>query len=71
MNKWSELLIGLILLIGALLIAWFSSVNSWILFDKNFDFLHAAWIFLKGGIFWLVVMIGLLLITLGISDLRD
>lgn len=71
MNKWSELLLGLILLIGAILVAWYSSVYSWTLLGKNFNFLNAAWIFLKGGIFWFVVMIGLLFIMLGISDLKD
>ncbi|MDP2628386.1 MAG: hypothetical protein Q8P15_00625 [Nanoarchaeota archaeon] len=71
MNKWSELLLGLVLLIGAILVAWYSSVYSWTLFGKNFNFLNAAWIFLKGGIFWFVVMIGLLFIMLGISDLKD
>ena len=71
MNKWSELLLGLILLIGAILVGWYSSIYSWTIFGKNLNFLNAAWIFLKGGIFWFVVMIGLLLIMLGISDLKD
>ena len=71
MNKWSELFIGLILVIGVILVAWFSSNYNWVLFGKSFDFLYAAWIFLKGGIFWLVLLIGLLLIILGISDLKD
>jgi hypothetical protein len=71
MNKWTELIIGLILLLGALLVAWFSSVYDWTLFGKSFDFLHGAWIFLKGGIFWLVFLIGLVLIILGISDLKN
>ncbi len=71
MNKWSELLIGLILLIGGILTAWFSSLNSWTLFGKNFNFLSAAWIFFKGGLFWFIVLLGLLLIILGISDLKD
>ena len=71
MNKWSELLIGLILLIGVILVAWFSSVNSWELFGKSFDFLNAAWMVLKGGLFWFVFLIGLFLVILGISDLKD
>jgi len=71
MNKWVEILLGLILLIGAIIVAWLSSNLSWELFGKNFDFLSAAWIFLKGGIFWFVVMIGSLLLMLGISDLRE
>lgn len=69
MNKWFELLVGLILLIGAILVGFYS--QGWMLFGKDFNFLHAAWIFLKGGIFWFVVMIGLLLIILGINDLKE
>jgi len=71
MNKWSELLIGLILLIGAILIAGFSSMYDWTLFGKSLDFLHAAWMFLKGGLFWFVFLIGSFLIVLGISDMRN
>ena len=71
MNKWFELVGGLALLIVAILIAWASSAYSWTLFGKDFDFLHAGWIFLKGGIFWLVMMVALLLILLGVNDLRD
>tara|TARA_Y100000034_G_scaffold79823_1_gene95789 strand:- start:2181 stop:2396 length:216 start_codon:yes stop_codon:yes gene_type:complete len=71
MNKWFELLFGLILLIGAILIAWYSSVYSWTLLGRDFNFLHSAWIFLKGGIFWFVSLLGLLFIILGISDLKE
>lgn len=71
MNKWAELLLGLILVIGAILVAWYSGISDWTLFGKSFDFLTPAWIFLKGGIFWFVVVMGLLLILLGISDLKD
>jgi len=48
-----------------------SSAYSWVLFGKNFNFLNPAWIFLKGGIFWFAFMIGLLLIVLGINDLKE
>ena len=65
------LFLGLILLIGAILVAWASSAYAWTLFGKNFDFFSAAWIFLKGGVFWFVIMISLILIMLGISDLKD
>jgi hypothetical protein len=71
MNKWLELLIGLILLVGVILVAWYSSAYSWVFFGKDLNFLHAAWILLKGGIFWFVVMVALLLILLGINDLRE
>jgi hypothetical protein len=68
MNKWTELLLGLILLIGAILIAFYSQTWVW---KVSWNFWHAAWIFLKGGIFWFIVMIGLLFIMLGISDLKE
>ena len=71
MNKWVELLVGLILVIGVILIAWASSAYNWILFGKDFNFLHSAWIFFKGGVFWVVMLIGILLIVLGINDLRE
>jgi hypothetical protein len=71
MNKWLELILGLILLIIVIWIGWASSAYSWTWFGKDFDFLHAAWVFLKGGVFWLVTAIALLLIILGINDLRE
>jgi len=75
MNKWSELFVGLILVIGAILIAFASAGyltgNEWIFFGKSFNFLTPAWDFLKGGLFWFVTMIGLLFIMLGISDLKE
>jgi hypothetical protein len=71
MNKWLELFMGLALLIMVIIIAWASSAYSWVLFGKDLNFLHSAWIFLKGGIFWLLIMIAFLLIILGINDLRE
>lgn len=70
MNKWTELFFGLVLVVGMILVAWFSSANSWTVFGKNLNLLNAAWIFLKGGIFWLIFMIGALFILLGISDIK-
>ena len=61
MNKWLELLIGLILICIAV-VAWIVNWHS---------LGTAAWAFLKGGIVWLVILIGLLLLALGISDLRE
>lgn len=66
MNKWLELLFGLILVIAAILVMWYS--NLW---GSFWNFKHAAWEFLKGGVFWFVLMIGILFIMLGISDLKD
>jgi len=65
MNKWAELFIGLILLIGAILI-WYYSLN-W----GFWNFGTAAWEFFKGGLIWFVIMIGFLFILLGISDLKE
>jgi len=67
MNKWLQILIGLILVIGTLLVAWYSPF--W--WGGFWNFRHAAWEFLKGGVVWFILMIGLLFLLLGISDLRD
>jgi hypothetical protein len=71
MNRWIELILGLILFTGIILVGWASSAYSWTLFGKSLDILHAAWILLKGGIFWLVLLMGFLLIILGINDMKD
>ncbi|MBS3070867.1 hypothetical protein J4407_01030 [Candidatus Pacearchaeota archaeon] len=71
MNKWIEILVGLIVVVGVIFIAWASSTYDWTLFGKDFNFLNPAWVFLKGGIFWLLMLIGILLIFLGINDLKD
>lgn len=65
MNKWSELFLGLILIIGSIIVAFYS--QTW----GMFDFWTAAGEFLKGGLFWFVVMIGTLFVLLGISDLNE
>jgi len=62
MNKWFELLLGLILLIFAILVAGYWFPSTWGI---------PAWNFLKGGIIWFVIMIGILFIMLGISDLKE
>ena len=66
MNKWLGILIGLILVNATILFTWYSAEcgNFW-------NFRHAAWEFLKGGIFWFILMIGTILIVLGISDLKE
>jgi len=64
MNKWAELLLGLILVIGAIVAAWYS--QNW----GAWNFWNAAGAFFKGGLFWLIVMVGGLFILLGISDLK-
>ncbi len=71
MNKWLELLLGLILVIGTILVGYYSWVGSWTALNTSFNFLTSAWIVLKGGLWWFFLMIGFLLILLGISDLRE
>lgn len=61
MNKWLEILVGLIFVIAAV-VAW--ATNFWGMGE-------AALAFLKGGIVWFVVLLGLLFLMLGISDLKD
>jgi hypothetical protein len=61
MNKWLELLVGLILV----LVPVYAWTTKWMGFDQ------AALIFLKGGLIWLVILVGLLFIILGISDLKE
>ena len=61
MNKWIELLLGLILVIAAIYV-W--GTNLWTMGD-------AALTVLKGGVVWFVIGIGALFILLGISDLKE
>ncbi|HRZ85957.1 MAG TPA: hypothetical protein P5277_04225 [Candidatus Paceibacterota bacterium] len=64
MNKWLEILIGLLLVINALLVGFglYPYTESWS---------EATWIVIKGGIVWGVFFIGLLFLMLGISDLKN
>jgi hypothetical protein len=61
MNKWLEILIGLVLVIAA--------VYFWM--TNLFGAGTAALEFLKGGVVWMVIMVGLLFLMLGISDIKD
>ena len=61
MNRWTELLIGLILLVVGVYI-W--GINLYGAGD-------AALNFLKGGIIWIILFIGFILVILGISELKD
>jgi len=61
MNKWFEILLGLIFLNGAIFVWW---TNFW-------NLGAGAVMFFKGGLVWFVILIGLVLIMLGISDLKD
>ena len=66
MNKWLEILIGLILIIGAILVWGYSS--AW---GDFWNFGRPAWEILKGSAVWAVIGIGFLLLLLGISDLKE
>jgi hypothetical protein len=61
MNKWIEILIGLIFLNGAIFLWW----------TNKFGLGTSAWSFLKGGAMWVIIGVGLILIMLGISDLKE
>jgi hypothetical protein len=65
MNKWLELIFGLILVIGMLLFSFYS--QSW----GSWDFWSPAISLLKGGIFWAILGVGFVLILLGINDLKE
>lgn len=60
MNKWFELLVGLILVIVPIVLATAGDGSWW----------ASAWEVLKGGLFWAIVGVGALFILLGISDLK-
>ncbi|MDD5193371.1 MAG: hypothetical protein PHF67_02180 [Candidatus Nanoarchaeia archaeon] len=62
MNKWLEIILGLILVIVA--------IYAWITNPWGLNLGEAALAFLKGGIVWFVILIGLLFLMLGISDLK-
>jgi len=60
MNKWIEILSGLVLLVATICIAFLC---------KNWG--QAALTLLKGGIVWILLISGLILVVLGINDLKD
>ena len=59
MNKWGEMILGLVLIVASVLIA--SYFPSW---------LSSALVVLKGAVLWGVLGIGLILLLLGISELK-
>ncbi|MBM3233371.1 hypothetical protein FJZ18_04365 [Candidatus Pacearchaeota archaeon] len=64
MNKWLELLVGLVLVIGAILVAFYSPLST------SLGLSSAAISVFWGGLFWFIVAIGALFVLLGISDLK-
>lgn len=63
MNKWIELLLGLVLIVAPIILV--TSVAPFLSWG------HAALEFIKGGIVIFLVLIGLVLLILGISELKD
>ncbi len=61
MNKILSVLIGLILLV--------IPIYAWVM--NSYGLGNAAMLFLKGGIMWGVILIGLVLILLGLNSLSD
>ena len=61
MNKWLELIMGIVFLIAA--------VVAWV---YNFAGLGSAALnFLKGGLMWIIIILGVVFVVLGISDLKE
>lgn len=60
MNKWIELLLGLVLVIVPFVLATIVWPSWWL----------ASLIVLKGIVFWALVGLGALFILLGISDIK-
>ena len=60
MNKWLELLIGLILVIVPIYLGAITWPSWW----------ASAYVVLKGGLFWGIVGLGALFVLLGISDIK-
>ena len=61
MNKYLEILIGLILLLVP--------IYTWI--TGVYGFGEAALTFLKGGLMWAVIGMGIMFLIIGLSDLKD
>lgn len=61
MNKFAEILVGLILLIVP--------IYAWVVNFGGFG--DAALTFLKGGIIWFLILVGLIFVIMGITDLKE
>ncbi|MEM2954945.1 MAG: hypothetical protein QW625_03305 [Candidatus Nanoarchaeia archaeon] len=62
MNKWIELLIGIVLIVVPIVVV--TSVSTFLNWGQ------AAIEFIKGGIVVCLVIVGIILLILGISDLK-
>lgn len=61
MNKFIEILIGLVLLI--------LPIYVWIIDFAGFG--ESAFILLKGGLVWMFILIGIVFLLIGLSSLKD
>jgi len=61
MNKWTELLLGLVLVIVPIILATLAWQGWW----------SAALVVLIGIIFWAIVGLGVLFILLAIADIKE
>ena len=61
MNKFIGILIGLVLLLAP--------IYAWIVDFAGFG--EAALLFLKGGIVWLLLLVGIALLLIGLTSLKD
>ena len=61
MNKWTEILLGIILITISSII-WYS--NIWGIGTSALEFL-------KGGVIWAIVIVGLMFLGLGLSSLKE
>lgn len=61
MNKFIEILVGLVLLLAP--------IYAWIVDFAGFG--DAALVFLKGSIMWLLLLVGAVLLLVGLASLKD
>ena len=66
MNKWTKILVGLVLILAVIVFSYYSSF-----WGTFWNFKHAAWEFFKGGLAWFILLIGVLFLLLGITELRE
>jgi len=63
MNKWLELILGLILFVGVIALVFPGMpLEAWG---------ASALTVLKGGLVWIIALVGLVLIILGISEIKE
>lgn len=61
MDKWLKILIGILILSGAICL-WALNIGG---------FGESALTLLKGGLIWMFIFVGLILTIIGVSELKD